>query len=392
MEETFMSNMFNFDLQCFANKSGSNADDLYVGAGKWYTYPWVDGVPQRDNLTMIGDVGEATLSTDITSIEHRSSMDKYREVMASVNTEVTQKLALTLYEFDPVNLAMGLYGKEGIVEQAEATLSKKYTVSPDSNIRLMDDDGNSYMNVDTVAISLGNPTPAEIGAATGSTSNTSDGTVTSSGSYTGKTDTTYYIQIKSSCTVPGTIDGCTFVWGKGDSIATALQGAVAIDADGTEQSLDEGVYVKFEVTGTQDFKAGDTFTIKATSASGDFVIDKDFLVNEVDSRAGIINIPKGSSIPENTEVIVSFHVPKMKAPKIIGGTVDKIVKGLVFIGDPNLGPCYNMEAWKVAIKPNGDTGLIGTDFGSFQLECTLMSDRANHPKEPLYTMAKVASN
>ena len=34
-----MNKKFDFDLQRFANKSGSNPDDLYVGAGKWYTYP-----------------------------------------------------------------------------------------------------------------------------------------------------------------------------------------------------------------------------------------------------------------------------------------------------------------------------------------------------------------
>ncbi len=388
-----MNKKFDFDLQRFANKSGSNPDDLYVGAGKWYTYPWVDGVPQRDNLTMIGDVGEATLSTDITSVEHKSSMDKAREVMASVNTETTQKLNLTLYEFDPVNLAIGLYGSNGVIEQAEATLQKKYVVSPDTNIRLMDDDGNAYMNVDTVTMSLTNPKPAKVGEAINTAAApVSDGKITAGGSYTGKTNTTYYINITHACTVAGTIAGCKFTWGKGDSMSTALQGAVEVEADGTEQTLDEGVTVKFEVSGAQDFKAGEIYKIDVTAAAGDFVIDKDFMVNEVDIRAGIINIPKSTTIPENSEVTVSFHVPKLTAPKIMGGTVGKITRGLVFIGDPNLGPCYNMEVWKANIKPNGDTGLIGTDFGSFQLECTLMSDRANHPKEPTYTMAKVKSN
>lgn len=387
-----MNKMLEFDLQRFANKSGSNPDDLYVGAGKWYTYPWVDGVPQRDNLTMIGDVGEATLSTDITSIEHKSSMDKAREVMASVNTETTQKLNLTLYEFDPVNLAMGLYGSNGIVEQEEATLTKKYVVSPDTNIRLMDDDGNAYMNVDTVSIGLTTPNPASIATAIMTTSLGSDGEVVSGGAYTGKVNTSYFLKITEPCTIAGTITGCKFTWGKGDSVATALQGATEVAADGTEQTLDEGVTVKFSVSGVQDFVVGEIYKIDVTAASGDFVADKDFVVNEVDIRAGIINIPQSTSIPENTEVMVAFHVPAMKAPKIMGGTVGKITRGLVFIGDPNLGPCYNMEAWKVNIKPNGDTGLIGTDFGSFQLECTLMSDRANHPKEPVYTMTKVKSN
>lgn len=375
-----------------ANKSGSNAGDLMVGAGKWYTYPWVDGKPQRDNLTMIGDVGTATLSTDITSIEHRSSMDQAREVMASINTEVTQTLSLELFEFDPVNLAVGLYGSEGVVEQQEATLTKIYTVSPDTNIRLMDDEGNAYMNVDQVTISLAAPTPAKVGAATKTTTNGSDGTVTSGGNYTGKTNATYYIFISEANTSAGNISGCKFKWGKGDSVATAQQNAVEVEATGSEQTLDNGITVKLEVGLSQSFVSGEIYTISATSASGDFIVDKDFMVNDVDIRGGIINIPTSTSIPANSEVRVSFHVPKMKAPKIMGGTTGKIERGLVFIGDPNLGPCYNMECWKVAIKPNGDVGLIGTDFGSFTLDCTLLSDRANHPKEPLYTMTKVKSN
>lgn len=375
-----------------ANKSGSNSNDLYVGAGKWYTYPWVDGIPQRDNLTMIGDVGSATLSTDITSIEHKSSMDQAREVMASINTETTQKLTLELYEFDPVNLAVGLYGKDGIVEQSASDETKQFTISPNMNIRLMDDDGNPYMNVSDIVINRVTAKQAKIDPASMTSSNGSTGTVTSGGTYTGAKDTTYYIRITKANTAAGSITGCEFEWGKGSSSAIAFANAQQLTASGSAQTLDDGVTVTLTVGGTDNFVVGEIYSIKVTAAGGKLVENVDYLINEVDIRGGIINIPPTAKIDDDTEVLVAFHVPAMQAPKIMGGTIGKIERGLLFIGDPNIGPCYNMEIWKASIKPNGDVGLIGTDFASFQLECTLLSDRANHPTEPLYTMAKVKTN
>lgn len=375
-----------------ANKSGSNSNDLYVGAGKWYTYPWVDGIPQRDDLTMIGDVGSATLSTNITSIEHKSSMDQAREVMASINTETTQKLTLELYEFDPVNLAIGLYGKDGIVEQVAGNKTKQYKISPNMNIRLMDDDGNPYMNVSDIVINRVSAKQAKVEAAQMTSANGSTGTVTSGGTYTGIKDTTYYIRIDKANTVAGTVTDCEFAWGKGSSSAIAFAAAQKLTATGTAQTLDDGVTVALTLGSTDSFVVGEIYSIDVKAAGGKLVEGVDYVVNEVDIRGGIINIPATAKIDDDTEVLVAFNVPAMKAPKIMGGTIGKIERGLLFIGDPNIGPCYNMEIWKAAIKPNGDVGLIGTDFASFQLECTLLSDRANHPTEPLYTMAKVKAN
>lgn len=375
-----------------ANKSGSNAGDLYVGAGKWYTYPWVDGVPQRDNLTMIGDVGTATLSTDITSIEHRSSMDQAREVMASINTEVTQKLSLELFEFDPVNLAVGLYGTDGVIEQSEETVKKQVVISPDTNIRLLKDDGTSYMNVSDIVITPVDIAQAEVKEAKMTSANGSTGTLTSGGNYTGHNNLSYYVRISKGNSVPGTVTDCEFEWGKGTSSAIAFADANKLTATGEAQELENGVMVTLTLGETDSFVEGEIYEIPVVAAGGVLVEGTDYTVNTVDVRGGIINVPATAKIDDNTAVIVSFHVPAMKVPKIMGGTVGKIERGLVFIGDPNIGPCYNMEVWKAAIKPNGDVGLIGTDFGSFTLECTLLSDRANHPNEPLYTMAKVKSN
>ena len=37
------------------------------------------------------------------------------------------------------------------------------------------------------------------------------------------------------------------------------------------------------------------------------------------------------------------------------------------------------------------TGLIGTDFGSFNLTVNFLSDYENHPESPFYTSIKVGS-
>jgi hypothetical protein len=110
----------------------------------------------------------------------------------------------------------------------------------------------------------------------------------------------------------------------------------------------------------------------------------------VEARAGIITIPPTSSILEDTEVKVSYHVPQAIFPKIMGAIAGRIEGRLLFIGDPNKGPCYNGEFWKCSMKPDGDlSGLIGTEFGSYNIQATCLSDRQNHPDEPFYKLVKV---
>lgn len=375
-------NNFDFNLQLFANKSGSNAEDLMLGAGTVYFERFSKQGEPTGILHHCGNVDSFNLTTEVTTVQKNSSMNSARELMAEATTQVAARITMAFTEYDPVNLSLGLYGETGVETQAEKNVTDEiHTVSPDSVIRL------PYYNIDNVQLAPETATPASIGAVTMTTSEGSNGTLTTGGTYSGAETIEYYVRITADNTAAGTIAGCKFQWTKG-SIAGVY--SPEIEADGTAQTLENGITVTLAVGAGQNFTENEIYKFTATAASGGYVEGKDYHVYEVEARAGIITIPKNTTIAENTRVKLSYHAPEAKYPKIMGAIAGRIEGHLLFIGDPNRGPCYNGEFWKCSMKPNGDlSGLIGTDFGSYEIQATCMSDRQSHPDEPFYKLVKV---
>lgn len=364
-----------------ANKSGSRAEDLMLGAGAVY-FERLDDNEQSMGIHPCGNVDSFNLTTEVTTITKNSSMSSARELMAEETTQVAARITMAFTEYDPVNLSLGLYGKTGVETQVEKDVENElHVISPDFVLKL------PYYNISDVEITPQTPAEAGVGAATMQTSNGSTGTVTTGGSYTGAATTDYYIRITAANSAAGDIAGCKFQWAKG-SIAGIY--SADIDADGTAQEIEEGITVQLIVTAGQSFTANEIYKFTATAASSAYVEGVDFHVYEVEARAGIIIIPPTSSIAEDTPVYVSYHVPAGQFPKIMGATAGSIKGRLLFLGDPNRGPCYNGEFWKCSLKPDGDlSGLIGTEFGTYNIQATCMSDRQNHPTEPFYKLVKV---
>lgn len=374
--------MREFDLQLFANKSGSNADDLMLGAGTVYFERFTKQGEPTGILHHCGNVDSFNLTTDVTTVTKNSSMNQARETMAEATTQVGARVTMTFTEYDPVNLALGLYGETGVETQEEKTVTDEiHTISPDSVLRL------PYYNIEDVTIKLANAVPASISKATLTTSNGSNGTLTTGGTFTGLETTDYFIRITAANNADGNIAGCKFQWTKG-TVAGVY--SAEIEATGAAQEIENGITVQLAVATGQSFVANDIYKFTATAGIGTLKKGKDYQVYEVEARAGIINIPKSSTIPENMEVKVSYHVPKGKYPKVMGANAGRIEGRLLFIGDPNRGPCYNGEFWRCSMKPNGDlSGLIGTEFGSYEIQATCIADRQNHPDEPFYKLVKV---
>lgn len=375
--------MNDFDLQYFATKSGSSAEDLMLGAGTFYFERFDRQGEPTGILHHCGNVDAANLTTEITSVQKNSSMNRARELMAEASTQVAARLAMTFSEYDPANLSLALYGDVGVeIQAAKDVVDELHAVSPDSVLKL------PYYNISDVSMAPQNATPASIGVVTKTTNNGSTGTLTAGGTYTGTETTDYFVRITDANSAAGDIDGCTFQWTKG-SVAGVYSSDIT--ADGSAQLLENGITVQLTVAAAQSFAANEIYKFTATAANGAYEQGKDYHVYEVEARAGIINIPPTSSIPEGTQVKVSYKVPEGRFPKVIGATAGSITGRLIFIGDPNKGPCYNGEFWKVTMKPNGDiTGLIGTEFGSYPIQATCMSDRQNHPDEPFYKLVKVS--
>lgn len=397
-----------------ANQATSRSDDLMVGAGVLLFHRSDD----PHGLHHLGNVQEFNITTDVTTVEKNSAMNKDRELMASVVTAINPTGTLTMDEYNPYNLALGLYGREGVTTQAAASLSAvPYTVtSVPGIIELTDANGNRYRNIDPSTVTVGastttnatfQATTVTIDATIDTTVNANDTVKFNSGA-TNKDGTssagggtivanilnpvttgyTIHVQVDTAQTTAGDLGGMELDIIDGANgqvshvVVPAGQGTTFTWADSNTNTL------TFTVGASDEIPTNDAFiTFTYNAPVSGYTAGKDFILDEQMLRAGLIQIPSGSTIQEGSVVLITATVPGGDFVTVSGGDAGEIEGHLLFIGDPNIGGKYVLEGWKVKVTPDGDlTGLIGDDFGSFQLTVRFLADKINHPEAPYYKL------
>ena len=380
-----------------ANQATSRADDLMVGAGALYFQRSDD----PHGLHHLGNVEEFNITTDITTVEKNSSMNKDRELMASVTTAVNPTGTMTMNEYNPYNLALGLYGREGIYTQAAQTLSgATYTVnSVPGVIELRDSAGNRLYDVSGLTVTNSSATAATFTATTatstttiGTTTLANDtltdtlgGTIVANGVSAGSA-VSIYVQIQTAPTAAGDLDGMVVDILEGGTPSTITMPAGPISTYTWSSTLNPGLQLIFTVGASDNFSANSAFAkFDYVPSSSTLTEGVDYIADAQMLRAGLIQIPSGSSIAKGDIVLVNASVPGNDYVTVSGADAGEIQGQLLFVGDPNIGGQYVIEGWKVKVRPDGDlTGLISDDFGSFQLTVQFLADKLNHPKAPYY--------
>jgi hypothetical protein len=381
-----------------ANQAFSEAEDLMVGAGELY-FKRKDDV---HGLHHLGNVEEFNITTDVTTVEKNSSMNRKRELMASVVTAVSPTGSMTMTEYNPYNMALGLFGAENVHKQASTALvNESFTVpSVPGIIELKDADGNRYYNAQNIVASLSAVIPSSIGN-TPVMPNVATGSVVNvvglpAASMTSNTD--LYVAFTAASTTAGDVAGLEITWregigGRDNVITVSTTGASTTEALGTT-----GISIFVSLDPTDDMSSAvltspiSGMKIECIAAKSSLTPDVDYVVEDQSSRAGFIKIPEGSVLKRNDTILISADIPEADYVTVSGGNAGEIEGELVFIGDPNQGDIYNLEAWDVKIQPDGDlTGLIGSDFGSFNLNVKFLADYKNHRQYPYYKLTKVGS-
>lgn len=108
----------------------------------------------------------------------------------------------------------------------------------------------------------------------------------------------------------------------------------------------------------------------------------------IEVKTGLIYIVPAGTIANDDEVDITYDRALITAgiDKVRGGISGKIEGELMFRSDNLNGPNYLLRAWKVSIQPEGETGLISEEFGSFQMRMRVLDDSINHSGEGLYTL------
>ena len=381
-----------------ANQAFSESEDLMVGAGELY-FRRKDDV---NGLHHLGNVEEFNITTDVTTVEKNSSMNRKRELMASVVTAVSPTGSMTMTEYNPYNMALGLFGAENVHRQASTALVNESFVVPSvpGIIELKDADGNRYYNAQNIVASLSAVIPSSY-TYTAPTMVTGS-TYAISGTYSGTADADFYVAVTRAATAAGDTDGMEITWRKtlsgADNIVSVTSSYAGYSNATVTVPLSDGLTLTISLDTTDDASTIVTSSaisgvrVSCVAPRSSLTPDVDYVVEEQSSRAGFIKIPEGSLLNRNDVVLISADIPEADYVTVSGGNAGEIEGELVFIGDPNQGDIYNLEAWDVKIQPDGDlTGLIGTDFGSFTLNVKFLADYKNHRSYPYYRLTKVGS-
>lgn len=377
-----------------ANQAYSEAADLMVGAGVLY-------FKRKDDphgFHHLGNAEEFNLTTDVTTVEKNSSMNRRRELMASVVTAVNPSASITLNEYNPYNLALGLFGEEHVHKQASQKITGQSIVvnSVPGIVELADADGNRYYNIKNVVLRPSEATPSSY-ALEGEVKGTGASSITVSGTYGGASNVDIWFSVTKDVDAPGDVAGLEITYKEG---LTGAEKKISVIATGTTTSQQIGdTGLSFEITVEADqgdfatiVAAATMYKIACTASSQAFKSGVDYQYDAQEARAGFIKIPANSSIKEGDTVLVNADIPEADFVTVSGASAGEIEGELLFIGDPNQGDIYTIEAWDCKINPEGDlTGLISEDFGSFELTVKILADYTNHPEYPFYKATRVGS-
>lgn len=388
-----------------ANQAFSLSEDLMVGAGEVMFKRSDDS----NGWHTLGNCDEMNITVDVTKVEKNSSMNRKRTLMQSVVTAVKPTTTITLTEYNAYNMALGLFGTEAVSHvEARDVVGEVYTVgSVPGIITLVDADKNRVFNAKDIIVMPETAIPAmasfknvpkSLGSIITTTKNrdtlldTAGGRITiDAGAYSASSDTRIFMTINTAPASPGNLDGMVIEVREG---VTGIAQSFTVSGTKTTDTFT----LTCGATLTATVTSSDTFTKSFPGAVIEALVDaatsvytkgRDYFCDDQTASAGIIKINVGSAIKAGDKIKVSYHVKEEDIISVSLADAGAIEGELLYIGDNDTGPNYVIEGWKVKVTPAGDlSGLIGTDFGSFQLTIDFLDDSANHPD---YAFARVTA-
>ena len=370
-----------------------------VGAGE----VWFKRSDDANGWHTLGNCDEMNITVDVTKVEKNSSMNRKRTLMQSVVTAVKPTTTITLTEYNAYNMALGLYGTEAVTHIDEKdVVDELYTVvSVPGIITLVDADGNRVFNAKNIIVKPESAIPAmasfvsvpsSLGTLATTTNkndtitDTAGGKLTiNAGTYSASTDTRIFMTIKTAPTSSGDLNGMEIEVKEG--VAGIVQSFTVSSTKLTDTfTLTSGATITATVTSSDTFTkttVGATIEAKVEASTTTYTKGRDYFYDEQSASAGVIKFNVGSAISTGDKVKVSYHIDEANLINVSLADAGDIEGEFLYIGDNNSGPNYTIEGWRVKVSPSGDvSGLIGTDFGSFQLTVDFLDDSEHHSDFP----------
>lgn len=326
--------------------STPNVENYTLGRGALYWDPW-----DSTNLTYtgeraLGNAPEVSINMNATFLDHYSSLSGFKAKDKTVVNELAPQITFTLDELVSDNWQLLVFGDKTDVSQSVSYSNTKVIASPlkDRYYEL------DYRAIATNVLTVGTVTGGPFQAGETITGGTSSATAT-------------VIEVRGGTTLLiGAVTGGPFQAAEtvtgGTSSASASASAVV--------SQNSGIV-----------------SLKTTSGSTYYTPTTDYTV---DATSGRIYLTSGSSIVEGASLTVTYGAAASTYAKITALTSVGQDGKLRYVSDNPQGGQFEMIIWKVRIKPNGDTALIGDDWATLPFQGDILRDATYHPTSPYMDM------
>lgn len=109
---------------------------------------------------------------------------------------------------------------------------------------------------------------------------------------------------------------------------------------------------------------------------------------------GLIEIVKGGSIADDSNLIIDYTRPSLEIVQLRIAKVASPICHLLYLADDanqdGDAARDRLELWRVNVAPTGELNFISDDYGSFQLQMSVLAD-PSHPDDPFGTLDRVAA-
>lgn len=327
--------------------STPNVENYTLGRGMLYWDPWDATNLRYEGERALGNAPEISINMNVTFLDHYSSMSGFKSKDKTVVNELAPQITFALDELVSDNWQMLVFGSKSTVTQS-ADDSNTLVIASPLKERYYD---LGFRAIASSRITHGTVTggPFEVGETiTGGTSS----------------KTAVVVEVKS-----------------GYLIVNAVSGAF-----NASETITGGTSSATATTTSTNTAVSGLVSLKTTVGSTYYTATTDFTV---DATTGRIYFPSTSTIVENTSLTVNFGVASSTYTKITALTAVGQDGKIRYVSDNPVGGANEMIIWKVRIKPNGDTALIGDDWARLPFQGDILRDATYHPTSPYMDMIVV---
>lgn len=328
-----------------------STENYVLGRGMLYWDPWDSTNLRYTGERALGNAPEVSINMNASFLDHYSSMSGFKSKDKTVVNEVAPSITFALDELVSDNWQLLVFGTKTSVTQAAL-----------------------------------------------------DGTETTVIAYPTKG---YYYDlewrsVQTKVVTHGTVSGGPFVAGETITGGTSTKTATVLEVRSSTSLViksDTGITTAEVITGGTSSAKATTATAPTATAGIVTVYETATPTNiktvgtdySIDAASGRILFPSTSTIVNNTSLTVAYGCATTTYSKITGLTSVGQEGKIRYVSDNPEGGQWEILVWKVRVKPNGDTALIGDDWGRLSFQGDILRDATYHASSPYLDMVVIDS-